>query len=210
MADFFLDTCVFFAYAYPHEDWNMECCQFFEKDYTRFTGKRVKSEINRRLHKRRQLYIDLAAHFDRDRSPDEFIASTEMNPNDRQHFESQLSILRGKPKADVLTYLREKDRVTRRGISEAFRRVQRPLIGMSYDPVCENIIQTLVENRSDAQIFVDALVWSEKRSNSVFVTLDWTDFIANRRRIIRALCRYKMIDSPESFSLRINHVAEIA
>jgi len=210
MADFFLDTCVFFAYAYPHEDWNMKCVQFFENNYRRFTGQRVRSEINRRLRKRRQLYIDLAAHLDRGRSPNEFIANTEMNPNDRRHFESQLSILTGKPKVDVLTYLREKDRVTRRGILEAFRRVQRPLIGMSYDPPCENIVQTLVENRSDAQIFVDALVWSEKRSTSVFATLDWTDIIRNRMRIIIALCRYKMIDSPQSFPLSIKHIAEIA
>ena len=210
MADFFLDTCVFFAYAYPQEDWNMKCVQFFENNYRRFTGQRVKSEINRRLRKRRQLYIDLAAHLDRGGSPEEFIASTEMNPNDRRHFESQLSIVGEKPKADVLTYLREKDRLTRRGILEAFRRVQRPLIGMSYDPLCENIVQTLVENRSDAQIFVDALVWSEKRSTSVFATLDWTDIIRNRTRIIRALCRYMMIDSPQSFPLSIKHVAEIA
>jgi len=210
MADFFLDTCVFFAYAYPHENWNRECVHFFESNYRRFTGQRVKSEINKRLRKRRQLYIDLAAHLDRGGNPDEFIASPKMNPNDRQHFESQLSILRGKPKADVLTYLRDKDRITRKGISEAFRRIQRPLIAMSYDPLCENIVQALVENRSDAQILVDALVWSEKRSVSTFVTLDWTDIIKNRTRIIRALCRYKMIVSPQNFPLSIKHVIEIA
>lgn len=210
MAHFFLDTCVFFAYAYPREKWNTKCVHFFESNYRRFTGERVRSEINNRLRKRRQLYIDLAAHLDRGGNPDEFIASPKMNANDRRHFESQLSILRGKPKADVLTYLRDKDRVTRKGMSEAFCRIQRPLITMSYDPLCENIVEVLIENRSDAQILVDALVWSEKRSVSTFVTLDWVDIIKNRTRIIRALCRHRMIESPQNFPLSIKHVAEIA
>lgn len=209
MTGYFVDTCVFFAYAYPHEDWNPKCTQFFNDVYERFTGLRVQSEIKRRLHKRKQLYIRLAAFLDRNGNPQDFMANIEMNKNDRLHFEQQIAILSGKPRADVLTYFRDKDRVTQKGISDAFQKIQRPLVRMHFDPACENIIQILIENQFDAQILVDALVWSEKKSSSAFVTLDWTDIIQNRVKIIKALCRHRMINSPEDFPLGIKHIAEI-
>ena len=210
MPDYFLDTCIFFAYAYPHEDLHRKCVQFFNRDYDRFTGLRVRTEINKRLHKRRKLYGDLANYFERgEANPKEFVSATVMNENDRKHFESLLSILDKKSDADVLTYLREKDMVTRRGIKEAFNKVHSPLVGLSPGTVCEKKIEPILENQIDAKIFADAFVWSEKRSNSVFTTLDWRDFIANRWKINRALCEYTMVNSSEDLPLIIRHVDEI-
>lgn len=209
MADYFLDACIFFAYAYPHEVWHTKCVQFFNRSFKRFTGLRVRTEINKRLNKRRRLYVDLVKYFERGGNPKKFVASTVMNKNDRQHFESLLSILSKRSDADVLTYLREKDMVTRKGIKEAFSKVQTPLVGLSSDLVCEKMIESAVGNPADAEILVDAFVWSEKRSNAIFITLDWTDFIANRSRIHRTLCKYKMINSPGNLPLLITHVDEI-
>ena len=209
MDGFFLDTCVFFAYAYPEDNWNKECIVFFNDGHDRFTGLRVESEIKNRLHKRRQLYRDLAAYLDGEGDPEDFVAGMQINPNDRRHLERQISILRDKPKDDVLTHFRDKDTVTRRGIFDAFQKIQRPLISMSFDPLCENIVQIFVQNRSDAQILVDAMMWSEKRSSSNFLTLDWTDIIRNRNAIIAALCRHRMIESTNDFPLAIKHIAEI-
>jgi len=209
MNGFFIDACIFFAYAYPDDYWNRKCTEFFNNRCDRFTGLRVESEINNRLHKRRQLYKDLAAYLDGDGKPEDFMTSMQMNSNDRRHLERQISILRDKSKVDVLMYIRDKDGMTRKGIWDAFQKIQRPLVAMSFDPPCENIIQTFVQNRSDAQILVDAMVWSEKRSASKFVTLDWTDIIRNRMNIIAALCRYKLIRPIDEFPLAIKHVAEI-
>jgi hypothetical protein len=209
MTDFFADTCIFFAYAYPYEDWNDKSVDFFNGNFNRFTGLRVKSEIDRRLVKRRQLYKELAAFLDEGGAPDKFVTSVPMNKNDRQHFEGLLFILLTKSRTDILTYIRDMDEMTRKGIAEAFRKLQSPLIGMSYDPTCENIIQVLVDNRSDAQIFIDALCWSEKRVQSIFVTLDWTDFIRNRLQIYRAIRNYKMINSSDDLPIGIKHIAEI-
>ena len=210
MADYFLDTCIFFAYAYPHEDWHRKCVHFFNRDYDRFTGLRVRTEINKRLHKRRQLYMDLANYFESGRAnPKKFVSTIVMNENDLKHFESLLSILGKKSDPDVLTYLREKHVVTRKGIQEAFDKVHSPLVGLSPDMVCQTMIESAIGNSADAKIFVDAFVWSEKRSDAFFITLDWTDFISNRPRINKALCEYKMISSVANLPLTVAHVDEI-
>lgn len=210
MPDYFLDSCIFFAYAYPHEVWHTKCVQFFNGDYNRFTGLRVRTEINKRLHKRRRLYADLAKYFERERvNPKGFVSTVVMNKNDRKHFESILSILRKKSNVAILTYLREKDMVTRKGIKEAFGKIQLPLVGLSSDIICEKIIESVTGNPIDAKIFVDAFVWSEETSNAIFITVDWTDFIVNRPRINRKLCEYRMIDSTANLPLIIALVDEI-
>jgi hypothetical protein len=206
---FFVDSCVFFAYAYPEEKWNSKCISFFGSKFTRFTGIRVKNEIERRLHKRKELYKKVAKFLANGCKLSEFDTRIINNANDRKHFENLLLILAKEAPEEVLSYIRDKDNVTRKGISDALKRIQHPLVGKSFDPLCEDIIQVLIDNRIDAQIFVDAFYWSEKTGESIFATLDVTDFIKNRSDIHKAMCKYKLIDCVEKLPLKILHVAEI-
>ena len=206
MPDFFLDTCIILAYAYPHDDWNAKCTQFFNANYQRYTGKRVKSELENRLRKRQELYKDLASYLGGGGKPEEFIASVQMNNNDRRHFENLLGQFKAGAIADLLTYLRDKDRVTRKGISEAFSKIRNPLVDNSCDTTCEDIFYTLIANRVDSQILVDALLWSEKRGSATFLTLDLTDFINHRGELMKAVCSYKLIDKSP---LDIHHISEV-
>jgi len=208
MSSFFVDTCVFLAFAYPHEKWNTECTIFFNSEFNMFTGVRVKSEIDRRLQKRSQLYRELAAFFKYNNEPDEFVTNTYMSQNDREHIKQILSILLTKSKTDILTYLRDKDIITKKGIAEAFNKIQKPLVNMSDDLNCEIVIQVLIGNSYDAKIFIDAICWSESGPRSIFATLDWTDFVLNRDQIERAISDYKLIDAGD-LSLKIKHIAEI-
>jgi hypothetical protein len=209
MTNFFVDSCVFFAYAYPEEKWSSKSNVFFNSGFDRFTGVRVKNEIECRLQRRKEFYKRLAAFLSNGGKLDAFDVSCITNENDRQHFEKLLLFLATRLPSDILTYVRDKDNITRKGVADALRKVQAPLIGMSYDPMCENIIQVLVENRTDAQIFVDAYCWSEKTEASVFATTDFTDFVRNRVHIHKAMCNYKSVDRPENLPLRILHLDEI-
>jgi len=209
MMNFFVDSCIFFAYAYPGEKWNSKSTTFLNSGFDRFTGLRVKTEINCRLQRRKEFYKRLAAFLFDGGKLKNFDTSYIANNNDRRHFEELLLFLATRFPSDILSYIRDKDNITRKGIGDALGRIQAPLIGMSYDPICENIVQTLVENRSDAQIFVDAYCWSEKKGTSVFATTDVNDFVKNRVHIHKALCNYKSLDRVEDLPLKIFHLDEI-
>jgi hypothetical protein len=209
MTKFFVDSCIFFAYAYPEEEWNSKSTIFFESALSRFTGERVKAEIERRLKKRKDLYLRLSSFFFKGGKLADFDTSCITNQNDHQHFEDLLLLLSKQLPSEVLAYLRDKDNITRKGIADALGKTQSPLVEMSYDPLCENIIQSLLKNRSDAQIFVDAYYWSEKKGASVFATTDVTDFVKNRVDIHKAMCNYKIVDRIENLPLRILHLNKI-
>ena len=207
MPDFFLDSCIFFAYAYPHEPWHATCVTFFESRHNRYTGVRVRTEIEVRLKRRRQLYIDMVKHISIGCSPQEFVSSTIKNPNDLRHFKGILSNLTTEERADLVTYFRDKAEITKKGIEEAIGKINRHLVECTEDPMCVAVVETLVTNRADAQILVDALCWSETHP-ATFTTLDSTDIMYNKTRLISAICRYKLIDRA-NLSLGIAHIGDV-
>ena len=209
MNNFFVDSCVFFAFAYPEEKWNSKTTIFFNSAFDRFTGVRVKTEIERRLQKRKELYKRLASFFSNGGKVADFDTSSITNHNDQQHFAKLLLILTSRSPSEVLEYFRDKDNATGIGIREAFGRIQMPLVGRTYDPVCEDIILALVNNRSDAQIFIDAYSWSERKGASTFATTDVNDFVRNRDDIHRAMRNYKLLNRSEDLPLKISHIDEI-
>jgi hypothetical protein len=212
MTDYFLNTCIFLAYAYHFDPYNAQCVKFFDENRSRFTGKRVKSELEGTLRRRKRLYVALASHLGRGGSAKEFISRRKnaMNANDRRHFEQVLSVLDGLSPPKALTYVRDIDNAARRGINEAFQKVQHPLIDFAYDPACENKIYTVVQERIDAKILVDALRWSQNRSQIIFLTLDWTDLISLRTEITRAIRKYLKVGGCAGLHLEIRHISEIS
>lgn len=208
MTRFFVDSCIFFAYAYPGK-WNTESKIFFSNSGEKHTGHRVKNEIERRLARRRELYIRMAQFLKNGGTADKFDLGNIPNKNDRKHFNQLILDLAKQKPADVLTFMRDKDNITKKGISEAFNNIHKPLVAMSIDAMCEDIVQVSVDNRDDAKIFVDAYTWSETNGKAIFATLDFHDFIRNRTQIHKSLCRYKSLDCTDELTLKISHLGEI-
>jgi hypothetical protein len=200
MTRFFVDSCIFFAFAYPGQ-WNAESKRFFGNSGEKYTGLRVKGEIERRLARRRELYIKMAKFLKSGSNAAEFDVSSIPNKNDRKHFQQLILELAKRKPVEVLIYMRDKDTLTKKGISDAFNNIHKPLVAMSIDAMCEDIVQVSLENRDDAKIFVDAYNWSEINGKAVFTTLDFHDFIRNRPQIHRSDC---IDDLP----LRISHLGE--
>ena len=207
MPDFFLDSCIFFAYAYPHEPWHVACSTFFNSRRKRFTGLRVKEEINIRMKRREKLYKDLAKYISDRGSPQEFISTVIKNKNDLRHFQDLLASVSNQSKIELVTYFRDKAEITKMGIADALTKVDADLIKRTDDPMFMAVIEAMITNRSDAQILVDALCWSETHPIT-FMTLDVTDVIGNRTHIVRAICNYKLVD-PADLLLDIKHIGEI-
>jgi len=213
MTDYFLDTCIFLAYAYHFDPYNAACVKFFEDNYCKFTGKRVKSELTGILERRKRLYIELAAYLSQGGDARDFISrkSVTMNVNDRRHFEQILSVIGSLSPTEALTYVRDIDNAARKGINEALQKIQQPLIDFAYDPACETKIYNVIKKQFDAKILVDALYWSTNTSRSeiIFVTLDWTDFILLRTDIIRAIRLHLKGSGLKKLPLKIKHIKEI-
>lgn len=207
MTAFFLDSCIFFAYAYPHENWHDGCFAFLQGNYNRFSGQRVKSEIDIRLSKRKWIYSDLVNYLARGQTPEQFMSDKLTNSNDIRHIREILSEVGSQSLPDVLTYLRDKNAITRLGINEAFGRINHPLVDRANDETCVNLIEVLITNRSDAEILVDALYFSETHPLT-FTTLDSTDITRNKNQIIRAIRRYKLLDVQEELPFEIKHLGE--
>jgi hypothetical protein len=208
MTRFFVDSCIFFAFAYPGK-WTEHSKRFFGNGHERYTARRVNGEIERRLNRRRELYINMAKFLKAGGKPTDFDINSIPNKNDRKHFQELILDLAKLKPTEVLTYMRDKDILTKKGISLAFNYVQKPLIPMSIDVMCEDIVQVSVDNRDDAKIFVDAYNWAETRGKASFATLDFHDFIRNRSQIHRSVCRYKSLDCVDDLALKIYHLGEI-
>jgi hypothetical protein len=207
MPDFFLDSCLFLAYAYPHESWHTRAVAFFNSDKSRHTGTRVKREIENRLHRRKKLYIDLMTHLGRNATPNEFVSAV-LNNNDLRHFQEILATIPAATIPEIVTYFRDKAEITRKGVEEAFSKTNAELIQCYDDEACVVLIQTLVVNRSDAEVLMDAFRWSEDHP-ATFATTDMTDIIHNREQVIAALKRHSFLEQAEALPLDIKHLGEI-
>jgi hypothetical protein len=208
MPDFFLDSCLFLAYGYPHEHWHSGAVDFFNSNKIRYTGRRVKREIETRLRRRRQLYIDLMAHLGRGLPPSMFV-STILNANDIRHFRGILATIPAATIPEITAYFRDKAEITKKGVEEAFGKTNPELVQCRDDEEpCVVLIQTLIANRSDAEILVDAFCWSEAHP-ATFATLDTTDVVHNRPQVTAALKRYRLLEQTERLTLDIRHLGEI-
>ncbi|MCW4000579.1 MAG: hypothetical protein NWE93_10100 [Candidatus Bathyarchaeota archaeon] len=207
MTRFFIDSCIFFAFAYPGK-WTEQSKRFFGNGYHKYTGHRVNGEIERRLARRRELYVKMAKFLKAGGKPTDFDTGS-TNKNDRKHFQDLLLDLAKLKPTEVLTYMRDKDALTRKGLAVAFGYVQKPLIPMSTDVMCEDIVQVSVDNRDDAKIFVDAYNWAETNGKATFATLDFHDFIRNRSQIHKSVCRYKSLACVDDLPIKISHLGEV-
>jgi len=201
---YFVDTCVFFAFATPFEPWHSKCVYFFEKDDEHRTGKRVIEEIDIRWRKRRKLYEDLSKS---QASSGLFVPSVKMNPNDEAHIRELVSYIGKFPKEQTLSILRDMRLIIRKGLEKAKNEITQPFIGVHYDDVCY-AIQAYIQNQNDAEILTDALCWSEEDSPTIFCTLDYHDIIRNRSKIVQVICNSRFC-SEEDIPMQIKHVSEI-
>jgi len=208
MQAYFCDSCLFFAFAYPFENWHEASVAFFNKsDVHRYTGERVKEEIEKRLRKRQLLYTELIRHIARGQNPEQF-TSTSLNLNDLRHFQAILKEISGQTQENVLTYIRDKSEITQKGIQHAMRQISQPFAQRINEDMCTDILVAIITNRADAEILVDALYFSEGRSIT-FVTLDSTDITQKRNQIIKAIKNYRSLENSEFLSLGIQHIGEI-
>lgn len=204
MVTYFLDTCIFFAFATPFENWHIECLKFLKKKTDEHrTGKRVIDEIDNRWRKRRRLYADLS----KSGSGSLDFANVIMNPNDKIHFQELAVQLSKFPKEQILTQLRDIQLIIGKGLEEGKSQITPPLIGLYNDNVCY-ALQAFVQNPKDAEILTDALCWSEENSPIVFCTLDVHDIIRNHSRIIGVMCNDRLC-SVSDIPVTIKHLGEI-
>jgi len=212
VTDYFVDTCVFLAYSCYFDKYHPDCVRFFAGSYGRFTGKRVESELKNALARRRRLYIALAGFLGRGGCARDFVVRRmqSMNENDKRHFQQILLIVENKSPYDALTTARALNGLIQRGVEDALKKIHMPLIEMAMDLACEQKISGLIKNPWDTKIFIDALRWGENRSSAIFLTLDWTDFISSRMKLLRVICEHLKISKTDELPLRIRHVREIS
>jgi hypothetical protein len=153
------------------------------------------------------LYEDLRKHIARGQAPDQF-NSERLNSNDLRHFRAILKEISGQPREDVLTYLRDKDEITLKGIQQAMRQINLPFAQRVEDDTGVAIIVAIITNRADAEILIDALYFSDMHPLT-FVTLDSADITQKRNQIIRAIRNYLLPEDTEILPLKIRHLGEI-
>ncbi len=209
----FIDTCVFFAFAspFPFEPFNQACIDFFQKGYNYHTGKRVIKELEIRWRRRRKLYEDLSKT-NGSTNPNQ-ILSMNLNANDEKHFSGVIAFLISQySKDDVLSQLRDMQRVIDKGLEEAKRRIILPYIRESVDDISFAFL-AYTKNKSDADILTDALCWSEERweENSqptTFGTLDYNDILTKIPDIVNVICSNRMCKKSE-IPLQIQSILDL-
>jgi hypothetical protein len=193
---------VFFAFAspFPFEPFNQACTDFFEKGYNYHTGKRVIKELDNRWRRRQKVYEDLSKLNDSISVTE--ILSMKLNANDEQHFCAVIGFLKANyPKHEVLSQLRDMQRVIGKGLEECKKKIKSPYVE-EFDDDISFAFLAYTENENDAQILTDALCWSERRweenkLQTTFGTLDYNDIITKLPDIIRVICNNRVCQESE-------------
>ncbi len=105
----FLDTNLFLTYATDFEQNHDKAIELFENEtHKKFTGMRVKTELNKVLKRRKKVYRDVIKSCCQNGGTQSFTYPRGLRKNDRLHLKQLFSQLRALMHVDVLTYLREK------------------------------------------------------------------------------------------------------
>lgn len=194
----FLDTNLFLCYAIDFEQDHLKSKRLFHGNYRRYTGIRVRMELNKIKKRRATLYKDLSQFYSQNIPSATFQPKVQLKKNDLVHLRQLLPRLKSLNRTNVLTYLRKIGRIIDAGIKHALSLVIHPLILPSSDLVCEKHIELCIGNANDARILVDALCWAESNSPAIFCTLDYSDIIFNRTTICRKICQIRAYDFDEN------------
>lgn len=209
MADeFFIDTALFFCYAHTFEDDNVKCSNFFSSNKDIVISKNVRNELDIRIRRRKEWYMQIAKHLSYGMELRHFKLDGHVNENDNSHIESLLyELTKESSRPDKqLTSLRNFIQFINTRISEAKGKIK-------YEAACcddftlQDFIFKCISNQWDAKIIVDAVYWSEKTSsNPIFLTLDKKHIILKRKDIYGIIGSFR----PTPHPLKINHIEEIA
>lgn len=190
--DVFLDTNIFLGFATDFEEDHERCKEVFFRNYTRRTGSRVNSELNRVKSRRyRVIYNDLLDFLKRQMPINRFTPSVTLNENDGRHLKQLLKQLRKLSATKTLNYLRHKIREIWDGVKYALTLVCRPFITLYNYVICEVAINRCINNLNDARILSDALCWAENNQPLIFCTSDNKDFVSNRTMIYQRIAHIR-------------------
>lgn len=125
-----------------------------------------------------------------------------LNANDEKHFCGVIGFLRANyPKDEVLSQLRDMQRVIGKGLEECKKMIKSPYVDEVDDAISYAFL-AYTKNENDAQILTDALCWSEKRwekdkLQTTFGTLDYNDIVTKIPDIIRVICNNRLCQENE-------------
>ena len=205
----FLDTNIFIAYATDFEKNHFKSVRLFHGNHNRYSGIRVKAELNKIKNRRTKLYEDLYLFLSQGGSIQNFHPQVQPSPNDQIHLNQLITQLSKSNKNETLKLLRKIVRIIELGVEYALSLVIKPLVPISGDLACERQISLLIGNTCDAEILIDALCWAEKYNSSTitFCTTDYTDVLKNRAKIYMEICKIRAC-LPAEISLEISSLDE--
>lgn len=210
--EIFLDSCVFFSYAYIFEDFsNYSEMVFNDKKYNRYTGETVIEELVRRKERRDQAYPLFLEILIKGGNLEEISEKLGiyLSRSDLEHFKSLRDYLVSIAKDDLPAILKQLGRW--KLISDArFKKAETGLIRTvpKYnDTYLKNLINSIINNDFDSRIVVEAFDWSRSIDNPKFVTIDSKDIYKNSQEILEKLKNYKSLGQ---YPFNILHVIEIA
>jgi hypothetical protein len=208
--DVFLDTCIFFSYAYIFEDFSKYSERLFVLEkYNIYTSETVKDEIAVRKERRDKAYPLFLAALIKGSSLQEISENLGMylSKNDLGHFKSLRDHLISKNKLpEILSEFRRW-----KLISDArFRKAESSLIGIvpkCLDTYMKDLIRSIIDNDSDSKIMIEVFEWSKSVNDPKFITIDSTDIYTKSAEILAKLVDFKFLNE-EPF--KIFHVVEFA
>lgn len=209
MLRLFLDSNIFLGYAIPFEDWHDECHKLFYGEFDRYSGKRVKEEIDDVIKRRMQgLYDDLTRHFAQGKRQGQFYPSRELSESDYRHLQDWLRTVTTRDPSQILTKLRHMIAEIKIGIENAFQRVSPILVDYSNDNKLQAKLEACIGNSNDAWILVDAFCWCEKQFKVTFCTTDAGHIFGKRDETHKIISIHRGIRAV-NIPLRISHIKEI-
>lgn len=194
----FLDSNLFLSYAIDFEQAHSKSELLFHGNYERFTGIRVRMELNKIQERRSKRYEDLGNFYSKNPNAKNYNPAVNVKKNDVTHLQNLLNYLKVLSGAKVLTLLRKIERMIQLGIKNALSRVKQPLISPSPDLVCTRLIGLCIPNTSDAEILGDALYWAETTNPATFCSNDYSDIINRRSKICREICKIRLYDEDQN------------
>jgi hypothetical protein len=206
----FLDSNIFLSYATDFEKNHKKSVRLFHGNFNRYSGIRVRAELNKIRRRRWQLYEDLYAYLDQNKQTNEFVSQITLSKNDRIHVEQLLNLLSKMSKEALMLLLRKISRIIEQGVQLALSMTLKPLIPISGDLSSEKQIAQITDNLSDAEILVDALCWAEKNHGSkiTYCTTDYGDVLNKRVQIYGMICRIRAYSLSE-LPLEISSLDEL-
>lgn len=204
----FLDSNLFLSYAIDFESTHAKSELLFHGNYERFTGIRVRMELNKIQKRRSKLYEDLGNFYNQNENTQTYTPTVALKKNDETHLHNLLDYLKSLNGTKVMTLLRKIERIIRLGIQNALSKIKSPLISPSPDLVCTRLIGECIPNKNDAEIFGDALYWAETTNHATFCSNDYSDIINRRPRIYNKVCQIRLYD-PSDNPLKIISLDEL-